>query len=226
MFFGPFLFIYALLFLGLLLLVFLLLGLGLIRHAFEIIGLPPDLAFVALMATLVGSYFNIPLWRVRGGPPEQLTIISRFGMRYRVPQPFFQGSRSTLVAVNVGGAVVPVLLCAYALWALPGALLPALIGTVVVSAVVHAMARPVRGLGIATPLFIPPLAAVVIAYLVAAPAEVSVVAYASGVLGTLIGADLTNLGKLGDLGAPVVSIGGAGTFDGVFLTGIVAALLS
>jgi hypothetical protein len=28
------------------------------------------------------------------------------------------------------------------------------------------------------------------------------------------------------LGAPVVSIGGAGTFDGVFLTGIVAVLLA
>jgi uncharacterized membrane protein len=28
------------------------------------------------------------------------------------------------------------------------------------------------------------------------------------------------------LGAPVASIGGAGTFDGVFLTGIVAVLLS
>ena len=42
----------------------------------------------------------------------------------------------------------------------------------------------------------------------------------------LIGADLTNLNQLQTLGAPVASIGGAGTFDGVFLTGIVAVLLS
>jgi len=40
------------------------------------------------------------------------------------------------------------------------------------------------------------------------------VAFISGVLGTLIGADLLNLGKLRELGAPVASIGGAGTFDG------------
>jgi uncharacterized membrane protein len=53
-----------------------------------------------------------------------------------------------------------------------------------------------------------------------------VIAYLSGVLGTLIGADLTNLNKIADLGAPVASIGGAGTFDGVFLTGIVAVLLA
>ena len=51
-------------------------------------------------------------------------------------------------------------------------------------------------------------------------------AYVSGSMGTLIGADLMNLGKISRLGAPVVSIGGAGTFDGVFLTGILAGLLA
>jgi hypothetical protein len=34
------------------------------------------------------------------------------------------------------------------------------------------------------------------------------------------------LGKIHGLGAPVASIGGAGTFDGVFLVGIVAVLLA
>ena len=51
-------------------------------------------------------------------------------------------------------------------------------------------------------------------------------AYVSGVLGTLIGADLTNLGAIKKIGAPVASIGGAGTFDGVFLSGIIAVLLT
>jgi uncharacterized membrane protein len=55
---------------------------------------------------------------------------------------------------------------------------------------------------------------------------IQVIAYMGGVLGTLIGADLNNLGRVADLGAPVVSIGGAGTFDGVFLTGILAVLLA
>jgi uncharacterized membrane protein len=53
-----------------------------------------------------------------------------------------------------------------------------------------------------------------------------VIAYVSGVLGTLIGADLMNLNRVADLGAPVTSIGGAGTFDGVFLTGILAVLVA
>ncbi len=51
-------------------------------------------------------------------------------------------------------------------------------------------------------------------------------AYISGSLGTLIGADLLNLDKLQGLGAPIASIGGAGTFDGIFLTGIVAVLVA
>ena len=44
-------------------------------------------------------------------------------------------------------------------------------------------------------------------------------------MGALVGADLTNLGGITKLGAPMVSIGGAGTFDGVFLTGVIAVLL-
>jgi uncharacterized membrane protein len=52
------------------------------------------------------------------------------------------------------------------------------------------------------------------------------VAYISGTFGVLIGADLLNLKNLTALKAPVVSIGGAGTFDGIFLTGIIAVLLA
>lgn len=226
MFFAPFLFVYALLFFALLVLIFVLLGLGLIRHAFEIIGLPPDLAFAALIVSLVGSYVNIPVRRIRGGPIEPGALVGRFGMRYRIPAVLYDGARSTLLTVNVGGAIVPVLLCGYVLWHRPSALVASLLGFALVAVVVHAVARPIRGLGIATPLFIPPLAAVIAAYLLAAAGDGSVVAYVSGVLGTLVGADLVNLGRLRDLGAPVVSIGGAGTFDGIFLTGIVAALLS
>jgi len=60
---------------------------------------------------------------------------------------------------------------------------------------------------------------------VLAPGSPAIVAYVSGTVGALVGADLTNLGGITKLGAPVVSIGGAGTFDGVFLTGLVAVLL-
>jgi uncharacterized membrane protein len=87
------------------------------------------------------------------------------------------------------------------------------------------MAYPVPGIGIAVPIFVPPLittaAAVLLSREYAAP-----LAYIAGSLGTLIGGDLLNLGKIQGLGAPVASIGGAGTFDGIFFTGILAVLLA
>jgi len=51
-------------------------------------------------------------------------------------------------------------------------------------------------------------------------------AYVCGVLGTLIGADLTNLEAVQEIEAPIASIGGAGTFDGVFLSSTIAVLLA
>ena len=68
--------------------------------------------------------------------------------------------------------------------------------------------------------------AIVLGQAMRVPRTTHVIAYVGGVLGTLIGADLTNLHLVANLGAPVASIGGAGTFDGVFLTGIVAVLLA
>jgi uncharacterized membrane protein len=82
-----------------------------------------------------------------------------------------------------------------------------------------------QGVGIAVPTFIPPVIAASVALLLSrksAPA----LAYVSGTLGILVGADLVNLGRVQGLGAPIFSIGGAGTCDGIFLTGIIAVLLA
>jgi uncharacterized membrane protein len=89
------------------------------------------------------------------------------------------------------------------------------------------VARRVKGVGIVTPAFVPPIAAAVIAIIVTlgTPGGAAIVAYVSGTLGALIGADLSNLRGIQDLGADMVSIGGAGTFDGVFLTGLIAVFL-
>ena len=99
---------------------------------------------------------------------------------------------------------------------------------IVVTLVVHKFARPIKGLGIAVPFFIPPLTAA-LASAVLFPVYVKtnpfIIAYVGGTLGTLVGADLLNLGKISEIGAPIVSIGGAGIFDGVYMTGITAIFL-
>ncbi|HUY28432.1 MAG TPA: DUF1614 domain-containing protein [Candidatus Binataceae bacterium] len=222
---APFLFIYAAIFLIGLAFLFALIEIHVISYVFTALGLPPHLAFIALLASLLGSYLNIPIYRIDGGPAHPEPMVQRFGVRYQVPARYAGGT--TTVAINVGGAIVPMAICAYVLMHFPEILFPAIIGVAIVTFVVHRFARPVPGLEIATPMLIPPIvAAIVGALLGAATHHADAVAYVSGVMGTLIGADLLNLGRLGELGAPVASIGGAGTFDGIFLTGIVAVLLA
>ena len=224
MFIAPFLALYAIIFFFILAFFFVLLEINVINYAFTTLGLPPELAFAALFVSLIGSYINIPITRVASGGTHPAEVVSSFGVRYRVPVRY--ASDSTVVAINVGGAIVPILICAYLLMQMPSIVVPALIGVAIVTAIVHRFARPIPGLGIATPMLIPPIAAALCGYFLGPPQNRDAVAFISGVLGTLIGADLLNLRNLRDLGAPVASIGGAGTFDGIFLTGIVAVLLA
>lgn len=223
MFFAPFLFLYGLILFAILVFWLMLVWIGVINGVFQAIGLPPDLAFLALLVSLLGSYVNIPLTRVESGEPHGAEIVTSFGVRYRVPVHY--ADRSTVIAVNLGGAIVPVAISAYVLTLWPAMLWHAVIGVAIVSLVVHRFARPVPGMGIATPIFVPPIVAAICGWLLGGH-HADVVAYVSGVIGTLIGADLLNLNKIKGLGAPVASIGGAGTFDGIFLTGIVAVLLA
>ena len=80
-------------------------------------------------------------------------------------------------------------------------------------------------MGIAIPVFVPAIATT-LAALTLSRTRPAPLAYIAGSLGTLIGADLMNLDKLAELNAPIASIGGAGTFDGIFVTGIVAVLIA
>jgi uncharacterized membrane protein len=143
-------------------------------------------------------------------------------MQYNVP--VVENWPGTVIAVNVGGAVIPTLMSLYLLTS-RGLWVSGLIATAVVAVVLHWLANPVPGIGIAVPIFLPALVTAVAALLLSRE-NAAPLAYIAGSLGTLIGADLTNLGQVRGLGAPVASIGGAGTFDGIFLTGILAVLLA
>ena len=198
---------------------------GVIGVAFEEVGFSVFTTAFILIATLAGSSVNIPVVKIKSTIPiVKEEFVSFMGMVYRIPQVEY-GETMTILAVNLGGALIPSIVSFYLLWKSPSAALYALAGVAVVAVVTHAFARPVKGVGIITPAFIPPITAIILAYLLPSGAP-KVVAYVSGVLGTLIGADLSNLGAIPGLGAPVASIGGAGTFDGVFLSGIVAVLFA
>lgn len=198
-----------------------LLQVKILSYAFGKLGIGPGWATAVLLVSLLGSAVNLPVARLRGELVRASRSVTVFGIRYLVPG---LARRDTIVAVNVGGALVPAALSGYLIahdrlsWRAAAAV-------AIVSLIVHLVARPVPGLGIAVPTLLPGMCAVLAAILLH-PAALGGLAYVAGTLGTLVGADLANMPKARRLGAPVVSIGGAGTFDGVFITGIIAVLLA
>ena len=195
---------------------------GLLRYAFETLGVSRRYMLLLLVGCLLGSYVNIPLARL---PPEYIRsgeIVRFWGTSYVVP--VVREWPGTVLAVNLGGAIIPVILSLYLILK-SGEFFNSFLAIVLVTVVVHQMARPVPGIGIVVPTLIPPLITAAVA-LALSRRHAPAVAYVAGSIGTLVGADLLNLRHVGGMGAPIASIGGAGKFDGIFLTGIVAMLLA
>jgi uncharacterized membrane protein len=215
---GPLLAVLA----GALVLVLALIVLRALAFGYERMGIPAWAALLLLAASLLGSYVNIPLVRFPDAAVVALAETTDFGVTTVVP--VVRDWPGMVLAVNLGGALIPAALSAY-LVLRRRLLVRAFFCTAFVAAAVHLLARPVPGLGIAVPIYVAPLAAV-LAALAASRSDAAPLAYIGGSLGALFGGDLLNLRHILELGAPIVSIGGAGVFDGIFVTGILALLLA
>ena len=214
------------------LLLFLVLGvflativqLQLLSIAFQKLGLSPHGALLLMLGALLGSSINIPVARITTSadlPPDLL--IPRRGRIW--PPANLSHTGQTIIAVNLGGCLIPVGIALYLVIRQLVNPLDLLLALLVVTTASYAFSRPVPGLGIAMPLLLAPLVTVVTALLLA-PENAAPLAFSSGVLGVLLGADILHLREIRRMGVRIASIGGAGTFDGVFLTGIIAVLLA
>ena len=193
-----------------------------LKYAYGRIGIPPQYFFALMALTLLGSYVNIPLFEfpdARVLSPQTVTV---FGVPYVVP--LLEESPGSIVAINVGGGLIPILLSLYLL--VKNAIYrKSALGVLVVAIACYFMAAPIAGVGVAIPILYPPIIAAIVAVILS-PAQRAPLAYVCGTLGTLIGADILNLPLIREMQAPVMSIGGAGTFDAVFVTGLLAGLLA
>jgi uncharacterized membrane protein len=198
------------------------LQIGVISHAYEKMGVSEGWVTALLLGSLLGSYMNIRVAELGGGEIVTQEDFSILGVHHVLPVK--HDWPGTVLAVNVGGAIIPLALSIY-LMAKNKVFGKALIGIAIVAVVVYFLATPIKGKGIAVPIFVPPILSAFVAMLLSRPSAAPL-AYISGTLGTLVGADLMNLHRMAELGAPIASIGGAGTFDGIFLTGLLAVLLA
>lgn len=208
-----------------LILVFLItvIQLKIVTIAFGKLGLSQESAYLLLLTTLLGSMINLPLYSV---PLEKTDIepAQRDANRVYGLSPQLMSGR-TVVAVNVGGAVTPAAFSLYLFLHNPIPPLQAISVVAIVAAAAHWASFPIRGVGIAMFSLVAPFVAAGVSIMLN-PELAAPLAYIGGTLGVLIGADLLRLGAIRKLGAPFASIGGAGTFDGIFLTGVLAVLLA
>lgn len=204
--------------------------------------LSPQAAILVLIGMIFGSLINFP--------------ISRFPLDREVNVPLFESvsginlmpkmqrlRQEAIVAVNLGGCVIPVCL---AIWLsrfiIAGGATPILVTLVGVcfnSVVCYRTSRLIPGRGIVMPVLIPPLTAVIATWFgfgIVGPIMgnsgvdfqhlYAPVAFVIGISGPLVGADLMHWNDFKKLDAPSISIGGAGTWDGIVLSGLIASLLA
>ena len=196
---------------------------GILQVAFSRLGLSADSATMLLMLTLFGSMLNLPLFTVRTDPVEQekrLHDIPRMLLKRIEVVP-----GRTIIAVNVGGCVVPLAFSLYLFNHSQPDGLYVIAAVVAVAMVSYGVSYSMPKVGIVMPMLVAPFTAALVA-LSLDPEQAPALAYIGGTLGVLIGADVLRLKDIGRLGEPVASIGGAGSFDGIFVTGIVAVLLT
>jgi|GEM_PF-638252 len=188
-----------------LVIIFIFLYITTIQKVLEEIGFSRGMAVTILFVTLFLGAIPIPLFPYNGW----------------------------IVSISVGGGLVPIIVCGYLMREHKVMVSDAMIGTIIVTLVTYFVTRAVQNVGIVADLpwaFLPAAAAGFFSIStfwsdmrMAAP-----LAYFSGVIGTLLGADIFHLGDIlsfpapPNAGLPLLVIGGAGIFDMVYLSGIVA----
>lgn len=191
--------------------------------AFAKLGLTPENTLILLMGTLIGSGINLSIFTLKSEDTDHPDITPGQQPEWTLYHPIQPGK--IVVAVNVGGCMIPLGLCLYFISQQLADPINFIIATAAISILSYKLSRPIPGLGIAMPMMIAPLASAMLAILLDYQ-HAAHIAYVSGVLGVLIGADICHLRDINNLGTPLASIGGAGTFDGIFMTGLIAALLA
>ena len=198
------------------------------------LGLSPELAFLALIGIFLGGAINLPVKRIEQEQELEYNPFHFFGLHRLLPGDWASSFRRrvrsyTVIAVNVGGCLIPLTIAIYEVFRVAnlGAyeLFVLLAVTALNIAVCYRLARPIPNVGIGMPPLIPPLVAALPSLLLV-PSFAPPIAFTAGVLGPLIGADLFHLKDISRLQTGVASIGGAGTFDGIVLSGMIAALLA
>ncbi|MHA2365075.1 MAG: DUF1614 domain-containing protein, partial [Candidatus Hodarchaeales archaeon] len=203
------------------------------RVAFEQLGMDPFLATMLVFLSLILSSVNLPAGIIH--IDAKLEIRSFWFYNKYIEAPVLTNGSSTRIFFNVGGAVIPFLISIGLIVFNPQVFTASILAIIPVTIITYRLSRVIPGRGIGIPLLILPVIGLGCGLAVAglmtllgdslSTVDIAIIVYTATTVGTLLGADILNLAKIKQLRSPFLAIGGAGTFDGVFLVGILATLV-
>ena len=206
-----------------------------VAHVMERCGLSRPAAIGIAIALLTGSLVDLPT-------PFSVRATTDFGTRRGGRRAFWLPSKKpkrrgalTAVRLNLAGCLIPLSLTLFFIVRLLSCGDMKMIGAVVVGSLCSITlctlsVRDVHGAGLVIPAFWLSLAVALISRLllpsIAVPQHRPQISFISAVVGTVVGSDLFHLEKVGNSRAAMVSIGGAGIFDGITVCAVLSAALS
>jgi uncharacterized membrane protein len=218
---------------------FIFLPVSIVAEAFSKLGLTPVQGILMLMAIVVGRTVNIPVYT----SPRLIMVARQRSMTFamdaqgrsmRIEEEPANELKKQVFAVNVGGCVLPVLLSLTFLLSMNGGMTGPVLGWIAFALIMvaggcYAMVKTDPFTGLRIPLFMPALMTFVSVYFFVPEPVRPVAAYVAGTIGTILGGNLVAIMTpriRNAIAVPLVSIGGAGTFGGVFVAGVLAVLLA
>ena len=174
---------------------------SLIKRAFEEVGFSGWESSLIVFGGIIFGMIDLPLFKYHGW----------------------------IIGINIGGAVLPIAISIY-LMAKNKVFFRVILGIILISYITYNYTF-VSSEGIVSPFplwLLPPIAASMYSVMVAIKSrrKAASIAYASGTMGALIGADFMHMKELLSLPPKGMAvIGGASIFDMVFLTGVIAVII-
>ncbi len=219
---------------------FIFLPVSIVTEAFSKLGLTSAQGVLMLIAILIGRVVNFPVFT-----SERLVIVQKpqtfgytmdeSGRHIQMEQDSANELKKQVFALNLGGFILPLLLSLTFIIRLhvnnqaDGVYGWIAFAMVMVAGGCYAMTKADPFTGLRVPLVMPALMTFISVFFFVPEPFRPVAAYVAGTMGTIIGGNLAPLLTpriRNAVGTPMVSIGGAGTFGGVFVAGILAVLLA
>lgn len=188
-----------------------------------IAGVEIFIAYLMTVVSLVLSCVNVCI--------VEIIKFKDYGV---VKFPFFPHSLLSdrlVISINVGGAIIPLVISTYLILKYLLSLekiIAFLVLLVLTTYITYINSHVVPTLGVTVRGMTPLIAVVSFSILAYTLLNINIVAlsYSVGTLSALIGADILNMSKIVRSMRGLVSIGGAGVFDGIYLTGLLALLIT